>query len=373
MDYLIENYQKVIQFLNTGWGTLTLAGAGTTLILYKLVKVSRGMLLAGEGQAQLGQGQWHETAAYDLTTRSEARPAAATKPETQQIAEAESVTEKSGPNLVCTSTDPRPAHIEYGFLLEGHNKYREQDNVAAIVAEITNEFLPARRVADVDSVSAEVIYQSPDGGTTKVRHGSWLNESAYQLNFSVHDSHRLIVAFVSGDERRKEYVFIFTREINNQKDDFINRLALLEGDYYNIKVRLINEAEGIVYKEFDFGLTITREPELDAELIEIKELSPREIRQQLEVFLAEGSNLLMEFPRDKQATPEDIAKVDDWEKRAVRFLGRYPNLFSPPLFLSDFPEVPVAGGAQGGNWPSLKKLSRRLATLREFIDEQRRR
>jgi hypothetical protein len=79
-----------------------------------------------------------------------------------------------------------------------------------------------------------------------------------------------------------------------------------------------------------------------------------------------------DFPREKQATSRDIAIVDEWEQKIVRFISRYPDLFSKALFLADYPEVPVAGGAQGGNWPSLMKQSRRLATLRQFIDELRR-
>jgi hypothetical protein len=282
-------------------------------------------------------------------------------------------TDKKGPkpNFVCTSTEPRPARIEHDALVEGINEYRPNYNVVVVVAEITNEFLPSRKLTDIKNVSAEIIYQPTNGRPTKVRRASWLDESTYQLDFAAHDSHRLIIAFVP--EWNAKSIFILTREMNHHNDDIENRIALLDGDHYNVKVRLINEAEGIVHEELDFSLVIKREPEIDIEFDEVKELTSKEIRQQLEAFLGEGSDLLKQFPRDKQATPEDIAKVDDWEQRAVRFLGRYPDLFSTTLFLSDFPEVPVAGGAQVGNWPSLKKLSRRLATLREFIDEQRRR
>ena len=305
-------------------------------------------------------------------TSSPATPAAIASQEQNRLEEGRITVE---PNLVCTSTAPRPARINHNILVEGFLEPYElaTGNVVAIVAEISNEFLPSREVADVEGISAEIIYQPSVGPATKVKRGSWLNEDTYQLDFSVNDAHRLIIAFFS--IKQNQPIFIFTRESLRAHDDFElefeNRMGLLESDHYQVKVRLISEAERKLYKEFDFSLSITRKPELDIELVEVRDLSPKEIRHQLELFLGEGSDLLREFPREKQATPEDIAKVDDWEKRAVRFLSRYPDLFSTTLFLSDFPEVPVAGGAQGGNWPSLKKLSRRLATLREFIDELR--
>lgn len=300
-------------------------------------------------------------------TEQEEKPAQTAPPIKGQT----KVIQAEEPNLVCQGVQHVPVHDRHGIWVEGQlpRQYgvSTPPDVLAVVANICNEFSSSRKVGSVANMTAEMIYKSSDGVMAKVNRGAWLSDGN-RIHLTVNDTGQLILAGIFGGS--ETVTFIMMRDYD--RDNILNSMGRLEGDVHHLEVRLISEEKGILYTTFEFTITITREPELDIEVVQVKELSPKEIRQQLELFLAEGSEILRDFPREKQAKPEDIAKVDDWEKRAVRFLGRCPDQFSTALFLSDFPEVPVAGGAQGGNWPSLKKLSRRLATLRQFIDEIRR-
>ena len=359
--------EDAAEFLGSSRGIdFVVAVSFIALVVSLLYQVNRATLHL-KGTLPVEEIQWHETAAYDLTKRSGTRPPIKSQPEAEQI---EATGSEPEPNLVCTSTAPRPAYFSGDILVEGMLEgSTSQSNLLVSVAEFSNEFTLSHEVADAEGISAEVVYQSSSGQQIKVKRGSWLNRDTYRLDFSVNDAHRLIIAFAA--ERSDDYLFMLTRERTNERDPFENRIALLNEDLYHIKVRLISEAARKLYKEFDFIFTIIRKPELAFELVEARELAPQEIRQQLETFLREGSDLLRDFPREGLAAT-DSAKVDDWEKRVVKFLGRCPAQFSTTLFLADFPEVSVAGHAHGTNWIYLKRLARRLATLREFIDELRR-
>src|SRR5205085_4468550 len=103
-------------------------------------------------------------------------------------------------------------------------------------------------------------------------------ESRYQVDFDVNHEHSLIIV---GMPRRitqvAQSVFYFRREASDSDKGIEDRINALSGDSYQVKIRLITESEGIVHGEFDYRLTISREPVFKIELTEGKQqiASPR--------------------------------------------------------------------------------------------------
>jgi len=170
------------------------------------------------------------------------------------------------PNFVCTGVGMTDMYEQYGALQAGKAKLRN-DELGAAVAEICNKFSAARKVGSVRYVSAEIDYTT-NGRTVYVKRGSWLSTGAYKLDFHVNDSRELIIAGVaSGDH---PVVFYLMREVRDDgSNDLVDRAVMLEQDSYDIKVRLIRESEGTVYKKFDFTLEITRTPKFAIKLTQI--------------------------------------------------------------------------------------------------------
>lgn len=174
------------------------------------------------------------------------------------------------PNLVCSIINHLPAHEEYGILVEGH---AEGDSDAFVYGvKIGNEFDPARKVGNLSDVSAQVFYISPDGQTLKVLRGTWLSESRYQIDFNVNNEHSLIIVGMPRSiTQGAQLAFYLRREVSDSDKRIEDRIGVLSGDSYQVKIRLITESEGIVHKELLYGLTITREPIFKIELTEGKQ------------------------------------------------------------------------------------------------------
>jgi hypothetical protein len=175
--------------------------------------------------------------------------------------------DRAEPNLVCGVIDRLPAHEEYGILVKGH---AEDDSDAFVYGvRIGNEFDPSRKVGSISDVSAQIFYTSPEGRNLKVLRGTWLSESRYKVDFDVNHEHSLVIV---GIPRRvtqgSQLVFYFKREASDSDRGIEDRISALGGDSYQVKIRLINEAEAVVYGEFDYKLTITREPAFEIELTE---------------------------------------------------------------------------------------------------------
>lgn len=227
---------------------------------------------------------------------------------------------KLEPNFVCKGTYVVRAHQERGMLVLGHESNPYQPlNVFAIVAEICNEFDASRRVGDTRGVSAEVLYRRADGRTLDVKRGIWLSAASYKRSFRVNDIHSLIVAVHLEDSDPP--VFVFIREPGESYEDIENRISFLEGELYQVKVRLITESESVLHKEFDFTLTVTREPEFSIELIEgaqderTKRLT---LARRLNELAKEGDALLL-YAAGKGAEP--AVGVAEWEQKAETFIG----------------------------------------------------
>jgi hypothetical protein len=174
------------------------------------------------------------------------------------------------PNFVCAVIDHLPAHEEYGILVEGHADGYSDAFVYGV--KISNEFDPARKVGKISDVSAQIFYTSADGQTLKVLRGTWLSESRYQVEFDVNHEHSLIIAgiprFIT---QGAQPVFYFRREASDSDQGIKDRINGLGGDSYQVKIRLINESEGVVHEEPPYKLTIIREPIFRIELTEDKQ------------------------------------------------------------------------------------------------------
>lgn len=185
-----------------------------------------------------------------------------------QASQAEQRTEAvPNPNFVCMFAGMESAHEEYGMLLTG--EIQGGRNFPVAIVEICNEFSTERKVDPVPRVSAEIDYRrTKDDHGFKVKRGSWLNQSAYKLDFNVNDRNDLIIAGVVNDAN--PFAFLLLGELTDWHKELGTRAVALQGDSYNIIVRLIRESSGTLYKEFKFTLQIHNKP-FSVELKEVKD------------------------------------------------------------------------------------------------------
>lgn len=128
-------------------------------------------------------------------------------------------------------------------------------------------------------------------------------------------------------------------------DDGIGRrIEFLEGDFYQVRVRLLIESDGVVHKEFDFGLAITREPVFNVELAAggQGEQAKRLVNaRRIQEFIAEGNELLQKCA---QLSNPPYHKVKDWEEKVMAFVKAN---YDEPHFLafSGWAEVKSYRGA----------------------------
>lgn len=229
--------------------------------------------------------------------------------------------ERPVPNLKYSVLDSLPAHEEYGFLVEDHAN--GDSDVFVYGVKIGNEFDPSRKVGSLKDVSAQIFYTPRDGQPFKVLRGTWLSGGNYRVDFDVNREHRLIIA---GIPRRvtqgAQLVFYFRREVTYSDTGIRDRIAALDGDSYQVKIRLITESEGVVHGERDYRLTITREPIFKIELVEAEQqpvpVSDREgVLQTLRELQVEGNRLLSQSIRNPLP---DVSAVYEWEDRTERYI-----------------------------------------------------
>lgn len=268
-------------------------------------------------------------------------------------------------NLICKRISYLPAHNLEGILREGHLPYNHELNVVVIVAEISNDFDPTRKVADLRNVSAEIFYESTSGNKIKVSRGSWLSEGSYHIDLNVNDTERLIIVFFFEDYN---HVFFFEREWTGD-NSIENRTRKLEGDLIDIKVRIINESSGTVFKEFDFRLTVVREPEFDVILTESiqgerdKQLA---LMQRLNIFIEEGNQILNKI----DGADGSIKDLQEWESKVENWLkfnlgDLYALEFKKNTGFKPYPRPAI-------NRQLVDKLYTRIERLGEIMVEVRR-
>lgn len=279
---------------------------------------------------------------------------------------------ESEPNLVFRRIAYLPAYYLDEYLVEGRQVFHRPGSVdsssVAVVAEISNEFSISRKVAVAEGITAQISYKPFADSAIQVNRGAWLSR-ANRVDFDVNDLEKLIIVVIP-DTSSDPFAFIFLSEYDRHKD-ITDIVLVLDYDFYHVEVRLISEAKGKLYQKFDLNLAITRKPEFKVDVVPVKELTAKEIREQLEAFLHEGNELFKTFPIESAIKLEQNREIDEWEKRIVRFISQYPDKFSVAIFLSDIPPVQYKGAIYGPNWPSLNRLTTRLARLKDFIDELR--
>jgi hypothetical protein len=338
-----------------------------------------------EKLAELEGKQWHETARYDLTESKEridfqTNPA---QPEYELKARplAPGVTEYSSapvrreekPNLVFKKPERLFVHSQYGGILEeGRNTSQsnfDPDNVG-IVLPVENEFNETFKAIPVSGVTAQLTYDCGTEEPFRVNRGAWLG-GANRTGFRVNDIQRLIVAIIIPSRTNEPLVVAIHKEYQNEFNHLENLVRILDGDYHRVRVKLISEGSGTVYADADFELEIIRDP-FSVELTARVELTTAQIHQRLEHFLTQGNRLLKDFPKEKEKTDDDVKAIDSFEEQVVKFLKRIDR-FSIATFLSDVPVVKFGGpGAHSSNWPSLNRLTTRIARIRDMVDEARR-
>ena len=318
--------------------------------------------------AELEGKQWHETARYDLT---EGKPLLETKNPTahsEYDAAREELQPQEAPNLVFKAPEYLYGHIEYGILVEGRDRQHINEKMIVVTIPVENEFSDEFKAADVSGVTAQVFYQPNDAGPLRVNRGAWLN-NGNRSNFQVNDTKYLIIAFfLEGGHR---FVAAPVKEYQDNDDALIGSSELLTENYYRVRVRLISEVLGKKYCEQEYDLEIDEDP-VHITLIPHVELSASEIRQRLERFLKEGNDLLLRFPKQQELTSNDLKSVDTFEGGVTKFLARCPERFSVATFLSNVPVEKYDGLAHANNWPSLNRLTTRIARLRDMVEEMRR-
>lgn len=171
------------------------------------------------------------------------------------------------PNFVCMFAGMEFAHEEYGMLLTG--EIQGGRNFPVAIVEICNEFSTERKVDQVPHVSAEIDYRrTKDNQGFKVKRGSWLNQSAYRLDFNVNDRRDLIIAGVVNDAN--PFAFLLLGELTDWHKELATRVVALKDGSHNVTVRLIRESSGTLFKEFKFTLQIHNNP-FSVELKEVKD------------------------------------------------------------------------------------------------------
>jgi hypothetical protein len=278
------------------------------------------------------------------------------------------------PNLVFKERERGFVHSKYGGVLEeGRNEDQynfDPDNVGLLLP-VENEFSDQFKTIPVSAITAQLLYKGTVN-SFRVNRGAWLG-GGNRTWFRVNDIERLIlVVVVPGRAANDALVVALHKEYQQDSFNHFEKLVrILDEDYYRIQVKLISEKLGTVYAETELDLEITRDP-IGVELTPRIDLTTDQIRQRLEGFLREGNDLLKNFPTQREGTDEDVKKIDVFENQVAKFLGRYPDRFSAATFLSDVPVVKFGGpGAHSSNWPSLNRLTTRIARIRDIIDEVR--
>jgi len=278
------------------------------------------------------------------------------------------------PNLVFKKPEHVFVHSKYlGVLQEGRNEdqYHFDPDMVGVVLPVENEFSDEFKVIPVSGVTAQLFYGRRGIDSFRVNRAAWLGGGNW-TRFRVNDVQRLIVAVVvPGKGKESPLVVALYKEYEDSFNHLEKLVRILDEEYYRLRVKLISEELGIVYADKEFDLEITQDP-VAVELVPLVRLSTYEIREKLEEFLDEYNQLLKAFPKDHERTDEDEKKIDMLERRIARFLRRFPERVSLPAFLSDVPVVKYSGVAHSSNWPSLNRLTTRIARLREMIDEARR-
>jgi hypothetical protein len=353
--------------------TAVMAHTPEGIVLYVFSIVVLGLVVHAYIETRPASGKlFYETAASDLVP--------AEIPHMGGVVTKEVEHSSVEPNLVCKGVDYKPGHLSYGTIAEGHDRGNSRHlyafpggepsstDMGVVIAIICNEFRLSPKVGSVDDITAQVIYSPPGGNPIEVNRAPWLS-GHNRTDFVVNDTERLIIAAAfAGDDPAP---FILPREYG-EHNDFYRLTALLEADIYHVEVRLISESRGIEYQRLPFRLAITREPEFNMTLVQIKALTSKEVCEQLERFLLEGNNVLASFPREREHTEKETEGINDWERRVVAFMTEHPDRLSVPVFLSDVPPGMLPGGAISPNWKPLIRLATRLTRLNQFIDEFRR-
>jgi hypothetical protein len=171
---------------------------------------------------------------------------------------------RARPNFVCTDTYQVGFVDQNGILMDQRRiSHKGQRNGVVIVAEIYNAFDEKLNPTKVSAVSAQIIYEPPNGPPITVPRGTWLNEGTYKKGFDVNGHQELVIAGYGQGLRPVNFILI--RE-HKRGVSLVSRSSFLARGDHRVIVRLVNEAENIVYKEFKFILKLIREPQVYMEL-----------------------------------------------------------------------------------------------------------
>lgn len=275
-------------------------------------------------------------------------------------------------NLICKRIVYTIAHHDsFHGLLEGKQSlsrtYGRSRNYVVAVAEICNEFILSK-VDKLHDVTAHIRYRPANGELIEIYRGYWLS-GGQRLDIEVNKPYKLVLALTSTEKGEPVCALTGLQNIGYQQNEVI--LQEIESEACCIEVRIVSEANGLLFGIFNFSLTVDDQSDSPFELIEIKELSIKEIYEQLEAFLRDGNKILKEFPKEKEKTAEDDNLVNSWERKTAAFLNHYPDRFSTALFYDDSSSVKFVGAAHSSNWPTINKLVRRLEKLQVYINETR--
>lgn len=173
------------------------------------------------------------------------------------------------PNLVFKEVEYLFVHSPFGGpLVEGPNtfQYNFDPEMIALVATFENEFTDSFKAIPIGGVTAQVFYKVPDKEPQKVNRGAWLNNGNV-IQFAVNEFQRLIIAVhVAGHE---PYIAAILKEYENPHGGLDAVAKKMNGESYQVRVRLISEQLGKVFLDKEFTLTITREPSLKANLVAV--------------------------------------------------------------------------------------------------------
>ncbi len=130
-----------------------------------------------------------------------------------------------------------------------------ENNLRAIVVNYHNNAKtdPARGIAAIANVSAEVIYRHVnDGAGFTKRKIAWLSEKTSKVNFDRNDEHKLVVAIIEGTDNLR--FFAVQREINGLHPEGITKRTELVGNLFTVNVCLVSDTSEKPINERQFIL-----------------------------------------------------------------------------------------------------------------------
>jgi hypothetical protein len=213
-------------------------------------------------QKQIEERAWHETPEYDLTPRKEARPATLRAASDAALPEgAARESQRAKPNLV--SLRPEMVFVytnDVGKIVRSENKPRtatwrmNHPTYVALVVTYHNQPSPSSKVAAARKVSAQITYELSEGKSLfQVPRGVWFLENSSAVDFSINDSHQLILVTVQDAGYLSAARMEYEASGYGMKANLIG-LNVSDVNAVNIRVRLVSEADGSIVKESKFRL-----------------------------------------------------------------------------------------------------------------------